>query len=104
MTTAKALFSLAGLWLAAGLGWLVVTGLAAAATEHSRGDAVTVAMFASWGAGLVLSAVAVLVGRLVVWRWLPPGQGRLALILSFGVLQGLTCLASSASVLLIFNR
>lgn len=104
MRTLKVVLALAGLWLLAGFGWLAVTAIGGAVTEHERGAAVTAAMFASWGAALVLGLAASLGAKLALWRWLPAGGPRLALLLAFVALAGATGLLECFMVLIIFNR
>lgn len=101
--TLKSLLASAGLWLAAGIGWLFVVGLSAAMAGNGMGTALTIAMFVAWGAALLFFIGVVSVGKMLIWKWMP-GRGRVALLLALVAAQGATLFLEGFSVFVIFNR
>ncbi|MDP1823484.1 MAG: hypothetical protein Q8L48_09585 [Archangium sp.] len=101
--TLKSLLASAGLWVAAGIAWLFVVALSAAMAGKGMGTALTVAMLISWGSALLLSLGVVMVGKTLIWKWMPEG-GRVAVLLALIAAQAATFVLEGLSVFVIFNR
>ena len=102
--TLKSLLGIAGLWMAAGLTWMFVVGISAVAAGPGMGTALTLAMAMAWGSALVLSLSVVWLGKVLMWKWMPEGGGRVPLLLLVAAAQGATFLMQAFSVFVIFNR
>lgn len=102
--TLKSLLAAAALWGGSVFVWMVIVGIGAAAAGKGMGTALNLAMATAWGSALVIALFVVAVGKIVAWKWMPEGTGRIALLLALIVVQGGTFLMEAFSVFVIFNR